>query len=120
MVKDKVNKYVTSSFITKAKDLFGCVYDYSEVKCSNSNDKVSILCPKHGKFVISALHHLEGQGCPRCTKVGNKSLTLEQKNTRNRHIKLAIECGMAVADAAVLFSLSSPLIMKYAKRETIQ
>ena len=117
ILKDNINKYVTSSFISKAKDLFGDTYDYSEVQCSSSNDKVSILCPKHGKFVISALHHLEGQGCPKCTKPGNKSLTLEQKNTRNRHIKLAIECGMAVADAAVLFGLSSSLIKKYTKRK---
>lgn len=44
-------------------------YDFSKVKYVNSNDKVEVVCQKHGSFFI-ALKHLvnDHNGCPKCKK----------------------------------------------------
>ena len=34
----------------------------------NTRSDISVLCPTHGKFFISAKRHLNGQGCPKCGK----------------------------------------------------
>lgn len=53
-------------------------YDYSEIlkldKIS-TNDKLPIICPKHGLFYQTYHSHLK-QGCPKCY---NRNLTFEEK-----------------------------------------
>ena len=34
----------------------------------NTRSDISVLCPIHGKFFITAKRHLNGQGCPKCGK----------------------------------------------------
>lgn len=41
-------------------------YDFSKVIYQTYNDKVIVICPKHGEFQIKALHLLLGSGCPMC------------------------------------------------------
>lgn len=44
------------------------MYDYSKVEYTNSDAKVTIVCPKedHGDFIQLAKNHSGGQGCPKC------------------------------------------------------
>ena len=56
----------TKKFIEKAKKIHGDIYDYSLVNYVNCNTKVKIICPKHGIFMQTPLHHLSGEGCPNC------------------------------------------------------
>ena len=42
-------------------------YNYSLVKYINTNTKVKIICPKHGKFEQLPLNHKNGDGCPKCS-----------------------------------------------------
>lgn len=53
-------------FIEEAKKIHGDKYDYSKVEYKNTNDKVCIICPKHGEFWQSPLKHLYGRGCRKC------------------------------------------------------
>jgi len=55
-----------NEFISKAQKLHGGQYDYSEIIYVYANDKVSIICPKHGKFHQAPSKHLAGQGCRKC------------------------------------------------------
>ena len=41
-------------------------YDYSQVKYTNTDTKVIIICKIHGEFQQTAAKHLSGQGCPTC------------------------------------------------------
>lgn len=51
-------------------------YDYSKTIFTKLKDKIIVICPKHGEFLISAEHHLKRhQGCPKCA---GKNLTLEE------------------------------------------
>jgi hypothetical protein len=56
-------------FITKAKNIHGDLYDYSDFVYSNSKTKSTILCKKHNlSFEQKPNGHLSGDGCPRCSK----------------------------------------------------
>ena len=59
-------KNTTEQFVEKAKQVHGNKYDYSKVKYKTTEEKVCIICPKHGEFWQSPHNHLHGQGCPAC------------------------------------------------------
>ena len=65
-----------NEFIEKAKKIHGDKYDYSKVEIKKSDDKVCIICPKHGEFWMTLSRHLRGSGCHICA--GNKKPTTEQ------------------------------------------
>lgn len=55
-------------FIKKSKEKHGNKYDYSKTIYVNSRTKVNIRCSKHGEFSKTPANHLNGQGCPKCSK----------------------------------------------------
>ncbi len=61
-------KSTTGDFITKAKRIHGDSYDYSLVDYINNTTKITIICPKHGKFSQSpSSHTFHKAGCPICS-----------------------------------------------------
>ena len=65
----KLKKHKTlESFISRAIAKHGLIYDYSLVKYTCVEDKVSIICKKHGIFEQKPYKHLQGQGCPLCSE----------------------------------------------------
>ena len=67
-------KLSTEEFIKKANEIHNNKYDYSKVNYLNSETKVCIICPEHGKFWQTPHSHLTGQGCPKCA---GKNKTIE-------------------------------------------
>lgn len=61
------NKLTTEVFIEKAKLIHGNKFDYSLVEYNGYENKVSIICPKHGNFEQSPHNHLSGYGCKMCS-----------------------------------------------------
>lgn len=57
----------TEKFIQKAIEVHGDKYDYSETLYLGANNKISIICPKHGKFEQRISRHLSGLGCAKCS-----------------------------------------------------
>jgi hypothetical protein len=66
----------TGTFVVKAKEIHGAKYNYSLVNYKNANEKVTVICPDHGKFEIHANNHLKGISCKRCS---DERKTLTQK-----------------------------------------
>ena len=64
---DKIRK-TAEQFIDKAKTVHGDEYDYSEVVYKGAHTKVKIICSKHGGFMQTPNNHLQGNGCPKCSK----------------------------------------------------
>jgi len=62
----ELKKIGPDEFISKAKEVHGDYYDYSQTQYKTMRDKVNIICPKHGAFPQSPGHHLNGSGCPKC------------------------------------------------------
>ena len=61
-MKKTKDEYITS-FINK----HGSKYDYSHVlNIESSKDKITIICPEHGKFIQSVNLHNSGSGCYDC------------------------------------------------------
>ena len=54
------------AFIEKSKKRHGDKYDYSKINYLGSEEKICIVCPKHGEFWQTPAAHVRGNGCPKC------------------------------------------------------
>lgn len=61
-----MRKLTTEQFIEKAQQIHGSKYDYSKVEYINAQEKVCIICPKHGEFWQTPHNLRKGIGCPKC------------------------------------------------------
>lgn len=59
-------------FINRAKEIHNNFYDYSETNYINSDNKIKIICKKHGGFYQNPKIHLLKAGCPKCA-IENRS-----------------------------------------------
>ena len=55
-------------FIENSRKIHNNFYDYSLVNYRNNRKEVKIVCPSHGIFLQQPNNHLEGKGCPQCSK----------------------------------------------------
>lgn len=55
----------TNQYICEAINKYGDKYDYSKVNYINSRIKITIICKKHGEFLIKPLDHLRKE-CYKC------------------------------------------------------
>ena len=62
-------------FISKAVKVHGSKYDYSKVDYKGCRTKICIICKEHGEFWQTPNNHLNGSGCPKCTKYRNRYTT---------------------------------------------
>ena len=58
-----------NKLIEKANIEHNFKYDYSNVKFNNVNDKVEIICPKHGTFKQRFYDNIHGVSCPKCIHI---------------------------------------------------
>lgn len=86
--KEFSQKKTQEQFIKEAIEKHGDRYDYSNVQYINSDTKIIIICKEHGEFEKVPFKHLQGQGCPKCSR---KKRVLKQSKTSNQFIKDAIE-----------------------------
>lgn len=70
------------SFVQKAIDVHGNVYNYSQVQYINHHTKVQIACKKHGAFFQIPRKHLSGFGCPKCgtERTAKKKIATSRRN----------------------------------------
>lgn len=79
----------TASFIEKAVKVWGNTYDYSKVVYTGTKDKVTLVCPIHGDFLVIPGDHLNlHRGCPKC---GNARKGAFRKKTTKDFIEKAIK-----------------------------
>ena len=67
----------TEQFIEDANKIHNNLYDYSKVEYINTNEKIKIICIKHGEFTQKAANHLLGKGCKKC-QINNQTKTTEK------------------------------------------
>ena len=80
-----VGKYTsTIDFINKSKKIHSDKYDYSKVDYVRANKKVCIICPEHGEFWQTPNSHLNGKGCPMCSR--NKKMDTKEFIRRAKEI----------------------------------
>ncbi len=59
----------TTDFVSKAKDVHGERYDYSQTDYTESRAEVLIICRVHGSFRQISANHLQGNGCKKCSSL---------------------------------------------------
>jgi hypothetical protein len=68
-------------FIANARKVHGSSFDYSLVIYTGNKNKVTIICPKHGKFEQKPNKHLSGNACPSCKEsAGEREIRLCLEN----------------------------------------
>jgi len=75
----------TEQFILDAIKVHGDKYDYHNGHYINAYTKVSIICKKHGEFLMAPTKHLSGQSCPKCKSSHGEnriSTILDQHNIK--------------------------------------
>lgn len=69
---DATNWKTIHSFNTleeRFNKIYNNKYDYSKSVYTKSRGKLIIICPEHGEFTKTPETHLEGAGCPKCSKI---------------------------------------------------
>jgi len=62
-----------TSFIKRAKEFHGDLYDYSLVEYVNNRTKVKIICQHHGTFEQTSQNHANrGSICPHCSNINRE------------------------------------------------
>ncbi len=54
--------------VLRARSVWGNTYEYSPDGFTNTEGKITIICPKHGSYRKRPSNHIyDGQGCPTCS-----------------------------------------------------
>jgi menaquinone-dependent protoporphyrinogen IX oxidase len=86
MISNK--KCTIEEFITKSKNVFGNLYDYSKVDYKGNKVKVEIICKDHGSFFIEPNRHLSKKsGCNKCGII-KRSKTQSNNNWLEKFIEV--------------------------------
>ena len=86
-----INK--TEYFINKLKEKYGDRYDYSlvEYKGTRNKEKITLICPKHGSYDITANNIMQGCHCKKCFQESHNSTWTytqwEEAGLKSKHFK---------------------------------
>lgn len=78
-------KLTIDEFIEKSRNKHGNKYDYSEIIYHDNKTPIHIICPKHGVFLQRPDKHMQGQGCPLCSKTKKNTLESFIKQAKQIH-----------------------------------
>ena len=62
------HRYTTQEFLENLPDWIKERYDFSEFEYVSTHKKSTLICPEHGKFLISPHNIRKGIGCPSCSE----------------------------------------------------
>lgn len=66
--RTSINEKTKEDFFAKANEKHSYKYDYSKSEYVGHRIPMSIICPKHGEFLMTPRQHLQGCGCYKCAK----------------------------------------------------
>ena len=72
-------RMTSEEFKIKYYNRFGKKYNIDNINYVNSSSHIEVVCPIHGKFLITPCNLLNGKGCPKCA---GRKLTTEEKILR--------------------------------------
>ncbi|OEJ66279.1 hypothetical protein [Magnetovibrio blakemorei] len=82
----------TEEFIRRAHEKHGDKFDYSKTVYTNSETKMTIICPKHGEFKQKTSAHLKGTGCPDCGTIQRGLSSPAKGNFRSANDEISFVC----------------------------
>lgn len=79
----ELKKNTQDIFIKRCNVVHNNLYDYSLVNYVRVDDKVKIICKKHGEFEQRCVDHLRGIGCPKCKTSKGENFIIDFLNENN-------------------------------------
>ena len=73
--------YTIDGFLSKVREKHNDKYDLSQIRFDTLQDKIDVICPLHGLFIMRAINFLRGSGCHKC---GKECRVLSQNEFINR------------------------------------
>ena len=73
--RSEENNIGQEEFIRRCKKIYGDRYIYDDTVYTKMENKVKIICPKHGEFWQKPYDHLHGHGCPKCGFIESRGET---------------------------------------------
>ena len=73
-----MRRYTTEELLKELKDKWGDKYNYSKTIYNGSRHKFSVICPKHGEFLIRLDKVRNGYECPLCSQ--ENSIDIKHNN----------------------------------------
>ena len=94
-----MSKYLNNEYLKEqANKIHNNFYSYEKFKYINYKTKSIITCPEHGDYLQDLKTHLQGFGCPKCTKIKDRErhrklslIKIENKYAKNRFSYLGPE-----------------------------
>lgn len=80
-------KVTKEEFIRRSNLIHNFKYDYSKSNFTGTNNKVIIICPKHGEFEQRANAHFSGQNCPKCNNTEQRLKSFIRKSIKKHNDK---------------------------------
>lgn len=89
MQAPKSHTLTTEEFIRRARLVHGDRYNYSKSIYKRNNEKIEIICPRHGSFWQNAGSHIgvSKAGCPKCNYSKGESLIFYYLSNRSLKFK---------------------------------
>lgn len=110
-------KLTLDEVLCRFHTIHGEKYDYSlidEENYTNVNSKVPIVCPKHGKFLQRASHHIEGAGCKKCAIERTSKLNSIRQKGKVPNNRAELIFGVGVNDSTTPVRVDGKLKPPYA------
>lgn len=79
--------YTQEQALAKCIEVHGDRYDYPNLNYKNRNEKINIVCKKHGEFQQTAGSHFAGAGCSQCGWVDSQD-EIKIKNFLSEYIEV--------------------------------
>lgn len=76
----------SAHFIKRAKEIYGDIYDYSQVKYFDAAHKVKIICKSHGPFFVRPGNHINFHRCG-CRICGWERTGISNKRTQREFLE---------------------------------
>jgi len=67
-----------AEFIARCDKLWRGKFDYSLVEYTGLLNKITLICPTHGKYRQKAAGHLDGKDCAKCARVKSNRYFFKQ------------------------------------------
>lgn len=64
--RSQSNTVDAEDFFRRCREIHHNKYDYSEAVYTGTRNKITVICPIHGRFEQTANEHVRGAGCPQC------------------------------------------------------
>ena len=99
----KLFSMTSVDFFNRIKEKYGDKYNHNQIIFKTLNDKIKIICDRHGLFIKTAKDYLNGAGCQKCNhRISKKeTLWLDSLNVPQeiRNIKIIINGRTFYPDA---------------------